>query len=112
MLQIESEWRPAMRVNKGNNNRANKRESFLLRNLPAAEKKRLEPYIEVVDISQEDRLAEFDKPLEYVWFPHDCVTSTVVATDDGTFLEVGLMGAEGMVGLSLLFGEEISNTTV
>src|SRR5262245_22681927 len=87
-------------------------ENLLLRSLSSSERKRLEPFFQVVQVETEERLAEFDKPIEYVWFPHDCVTSTVVATDDGTLLEVGLMGAEGMVGLSLVLGEDVSNTTV
>ena len=44
--------------------------------------------------------------------PHDCVTSTLVTSEEGPSLEVGLVGAEGMVGLSLLFDEKISNNTV
>jgi len=97
---------------KTNSNRKTKNGSVLLESLPPAEKERLQPYVEVTEVRESEFLAELDKPIEYVWFPHNCVTSTVVITDDGSFLEVGLMGAEGMVGLSLLFGEETSNTTV
>lgn len=46
------------------------------------------------------------QPMPAVWFPEDCVTSTLVATLEGGTIEVGLMGGEGMVGLSLLFGVE------
>jgi len=88
------------------------RQNLILSRMPAAERKKLEPYLEVVHLNIKDQVAEVDKPLDYVWFPHNCVTSTVVKTDGGSFLEVGLMGAEGMAGLSLLFGEETSNTTV
>ena len=38
--------------------------------------------------------------------------STVVRTPDGKTIEVGIMGAEGFVGLSLLHGVEQSNATV
>jgi len=86
--------------------------NLLLSSLPAAEWKRLESSFEVVHVEVEQRLAEFEKPIQYVWFPHDCITSTVVTADAGTFLEVGLMGAEGMVGLSLVLAEDVSNTTV
>src|SRR5262249_48881624 len=80
--------------------------------LPSGEKRRLAPYLEPVHLDVQQSLAEFNKPIEYLWFPHDCVTSTVVTTDEGAFLEVGLMGAEGVVGLSLVLGEDVSNTTV
>jgi hypothetical protein len=82
--------------------------NLLLSSLPREEKKRLQPYIEVVELKMDETIVQFDKPIEHVYFPHRAVTSTVVATDEGSFLEVGLMGAEGMVGLSLLLGEEIS----
>ncbi len=57
-------------------------------------------------------LIEAGEPIPYVWFPHDAITSTVVDTREGTTIEVGLMGVEGMVGLSLLLNVELSNTTV
>src|SRR3712207_5446674 len=57
------------------------------------------------------------RPPRSTLFPYttlfrSAVTSTVVRTPDGDTIEVGLMGAEGFVGLSLLFGVERSNGTV
>src|SRR4051812_40052131 len=86
--------------------------NLLLTSVPAANFKKVENLVDVVDVKLDQALAKKDQPIEYVWFPHNCVTSTVVMTDDGSLLEVGLMGAEGMVGLSLLLREKVSNTTV
>jgi len=86
--------------------------NILLARVPPAERRRLERFVEVVRMDVGQTLLEMDRPIDYVWFPHDAVTSTVVRTEEGSFLEVGLMGAEGMVGLSLVLGETISNTTV
>lgn len=88
------------------------KENQLLARLPDAEKERLRPYLEPVLLEMKQGLLEEDEAIEYVWFPHDAVTSTVVSTPAGHTIEVGLMGVEGMVGLSLLLGEEKSNTTV
>ena len=57
-------------------------------------------------------LVEFDNPIEHVYFLETAVTSTVVRTPHGDTLEVGIMGAEGFVGLSLLYGVSRSNATV
>lgn len=40
----------------------------------------------------------------YVYFPTDCMVSMLAVADRGGGLEVGLVGAEGMVGVSLALG--------
>jgi CRP-like cAMP-binding protein len=86
--------------------------SRLIAALPDAERERLLPYLEETNLTQGMTLVEAGHPIDCVWFPHDCVTSTLVETPEGSMIEVGLMGMEGLVGLSLLLGERISNTTV
>jgi CRP-like cAMP-binding protein len=39
-----------------------------------------------------------------VYFPSDCMVSLLAVADRGNGLEVGLVGAEGMVGISLALG--------
>lgn len=87
-------------------------ENRLLASLPAEERHRLEPYLEPVFIEFNQVLVEFDHPIDYVYFLDGAVTSTIVRTPHGDTIEVGLMGAEGFVGLSLLYGVEQSNGTV
>jgi len=87
-------------------------QSRLLEVLPEAERARLQPFLEEIDLEDGATLIEAGAPIDSVWFPHDCVTSTVVETRDGATIEVGLMGTEGLVGLSLLLGRTLSNTTV
>ena len=84
----------------------------LLTSLPQKERDRLSPYLEAVNLSVKELLVEYNEPIRYVYFPDDSVTSTVVETPDGGTIEVGLMGVEGMVGLSLLYGVKKSNSTV
>lgn len=84
----------------------------LLTDLPEEELERLAPYLEPVQLDLRQHLPEVGEPIPYVWFPDDCVTSTVVNTEEGATIEVGMMGIDGMVGLSLLFFEQVSNTTV
>jgi CRP-like cAMP-binding protein len=83
----------------------------LLANLPVDERKRLAPYLETVSLKFRQILVEFDTRIEHVYFLDDAVTSTVVRTPNGETIEVGIMGAEGFVGLSLLYGVERSKAT-
>lgn len=76
----------------------------LLASLPVEEVARLESYLEITDLQFSQVLVEFDHAIEYVYFLESAVTSTIVRTPNGEILEVGIMGAEGFVGLSLLYG--------
>ena len=96
--------------NKSNNE--NRGDNTLLAGLSMAERERLTPYIEPVDLYFGQVLVEFDYPIEHVYFLETAVTCTVVRTPHGETLEVGIMGAEGFVGLSLLYGVSRSNGTV
>jgi CRP-like cAMP-binding protein len=84
----------------------------ILARLPATERERLAGFLEPVDLYFGQVLVEFDNPIEHVYFLETAVTSTVVRTSHGETLEVGIMGAEGFVGLSLLYGVQRSNSTV
>jgi CRP-like cAMP-binding protein len=84
----------------------------LLEALSEAERARLSPALRQTQLRQNEELLEAGEPIQAVWFPHDAVTSTIVDSAEGTTIEVGLMGLEGMVGLSLLLGKSISSTTV
>lgn len=87
-------------------------ENRLLAACSAPERQRLNAYLEPVALSFNQVLVEFDRPIAHVYFLQTAITSTVVQTPNGETIEVGLMGAEGVVGLSLLYGVEQSNATV
>lgn len=41
---------------------------------------------------------------QHVYFPNDCMVSLLAVAERGSALEVGLVGAEGMVGVALALG--------
>lgn len=84
----------------------------LLERLPGDEWARLAPYFQRRELKQGDLLAETGEPVKNLYFPDGCVTSTLATTPDGQTLEVGLMGVDGVVGLSVLLGAQLSSTTV
>jgi len=79
-------------------------ENLLLRALPPEEKRRLSPFLKLVDLPLDLRLIDPEVPMKYVWFPHDAIASTVQSMSDGLTIEVGMTGIEGMVGISAWLG--------
>jgi len=88
------------------------RANRLLAALPRAERLRLEPFLEPVDLEYRQVVTKAEAPIKYALFLHDAVTSTVTELPEGEIVEVGLMGAEGLAGHGLLFGPQPSTTTV
>jgi CRP-like cAMP-binding protein len=82
---------------------ATKFDDFLLAQLSAAERERLQPLFEPVDLPAKMVLCRIGKPIEYAVFPATAITSTYVEMPEGGSMEVGLMGSEGVVGLDLLY---------
>lgn len=79
-------------------------ENHLLAALPAQEYQRLLPYLEFVPLSVEQVLYEANETIEYVYFPHQAIVSLVSTMEDGSTLEIGLVGNDGMVGLPVIWG--------
>ncbi len=86
--------------------------NLLLDGLSSGEKALLEPYFEPVQLDVREQLTESGVPIAHVWFPQDAIASTIVTTQEGGVTEAGLMGSDGMVGLSLLLETRESNATV
>jgi CRP-like cAMP-binding protein len=60
--------------------------------------------LEVVSLKTGDVLFEPDKEISYVYFPTDALIALVCLGADGSAIEVGLIGHEGMVGLPAILG--------
>lgn len=82
----------------------------LLRALPAADYAALLPDLQAVTLAQGAVLFEARARITHVYFPQRCVVSLLTPTDDGPAVEVGLVGNEGMVGLSLFLGGRTATT--
>ena len=78
----------------------------LLIALPRAEYQRLLPYLEPVSLAYRESLYAARQPIPYVWFIERGVVSLIRAMQDGTLVEISVIGYEGMVGLPLLLGIE------
>lgn len=80
----------------------------LLAALPHAEHQRLRAVLEPVTLTSGQVLHEPGVPMRYVYFPVDCVISLLTQIRGHQPLSVGLVGHEGMVGISLALGIDVS----
>jgi CRP-like cAMP-binding protein len=83
----------------------------LLAALPDAEYQHLIPHLEHVPLSLKQVLYDVGEPIEYVYFPHQSIVSALSTMADGSMVEVGLVGNDGIVGIPAALGDNIAATT-
>jgi CRP-like cAMP-binding protein len=90
-----------------------KRDNLLLAALPREERDRLRPFMPLVELDADYTLITPGQPIRDIYFPVDLVTSTIQELSDGSVVETGLMGAEGMIGIQFwLQGRTTSSRTL
>lgn len=76
----------------------------MLAALPFLEWRRLEPQMELVELQTGAMLYESGVVLQHVYFPATAVVSLVSSMQDGTSVEVAVVGSEGIVGVCAFMG--------
>jgi CRP-like cAMP-binding protein len=85
----------------------------LLSTLAREEYNLLVPHLKPVTLQLGEILFQPGDNIDYVHFPKTCIVSLLTDLSDGTGLEVGLVGSEGIVGISsFLGGSETKVATV
>jgi CRP-like cAMP-binding protein len=87
------------RVSKGN---------LLLAAMPVADRMRLTGDLPPVDLAFSQDLGQPGDRIRYVYFPIDSFISLITPGADSTQLEIGLVGNEGMLGVPLLLGVDMT----
>jgi CRP-like cAMP-binding protein len=82
----------------------------LLAALPDAEYQHLIPHLERVALSFKQVLYNVGEPIEYVYFPHRGIVSALSTMQDGSMVEVGLVGNDGITGIPTTLGDNIATT--
>ena len=82
----------------------------LLAALPAEDMDRLRPRLEPVEVTLRQIIQVPDEPITAVYFPESGWVSMVALLVDGSSVEVGIIGFEGMVGVPVLLGSDRSPT--
>ena len=80
----------------------------LIAALPRKDREHLLAGCERVELAFADLLCEPGDPIRHVYFPTDGFISLLTPRDDCTSLEVGLVGSEGMLGITLMLGVDVS----
>ena len=83
----------------------------LLVALPDAEYQRLVPHLERVPLPVRQVLHKAGESIEYLYFPHRAIVSLLSTPEEGSMVEVGLVGNEGVVGIPSVLGDNIATTT-
>jgi CRP-like cAMP-binding protein len=78
--------------------------NIILLSLPDEEYNLLRPHLEPADLPQYEILHEPAEKIDYAYFLNEGMTSLVALSSDGRSVEVGVVGKEGMVGMSLTMG--------
>jgi CRP-like cAMP-binding protein len=81
-------------------------ENRLLAALPSEEIEHLGPYLEPITFALGDVVYESGGHMNYLYFPTNSIVSLVYIMEDGSTVEMGLAGNEGVVGISLFMGGE------
>lgn len=79
--------------------------NLLLAALPPEDYQRLMPYLNVKEMTSEQVIFRAGEPIKYVYFPHRSMISLVAFLSDGSTVEVGLIGKEGMAGIQSILGK-------
>src|ERR1041384_4049444 len=82
----------------------------LLATLPKKEYERLLPRLSTVSLVLGEELYEPGEAIKYVYFPNDSIISLISQLSGTAWLEVGMVGNEGMAGLAVFMGESSSST--
>lgn len=87
------------------------RENRLLAALSESEYQRLVPHLNFIPLSLGQVLFEPEEPITQVYFPNNSLVSLVVTTENGSTVEVGIVGNEGMVGIPVILGTNTTTTS-
>lgn len=79
--------------------------NHLLAALPAQDLARLRPHLEPVDLPLRWTLSKAGDAIKHLYFIETGMVSLVAPLDDGALIEIGVIGAEGIVGAAVLHGD-------
>ena len=78
--------------------------NLLLDKLPQEEFQSLEPHLSRVDLHRGETIISPDTPIAYIYFPANALLSLVTVLNDGSTIESGTIGREGMSGIPVILG--------
>lgn len=89
-------------------NSHNFKDNRILAALQPEEMERLLPHMEQVELRLGEVISRPNEPIKHVYFPHRGTISIISILEDGSQVEVGVVGNEGMYGMPVALGTETS----
>jgi CRP-like cAMP-binding protein len=86
------------------------RQNHLLDALPAAERARLFPHLELIPMPLGEAVCEPGMVMRHVFFPTTSIISLLYVMEAGASAEIAVVGNEGIVGVSLFMGGETTTS--
>ncbi len=84
------------------------KQNRILAALPLENYTRLLPLLELVQLPAGYIIQEPMFPIRHLYFPTTCVVARLYEMKDGTSTQIGIIGNEGLTGISLFLGGETS----
>lgn len=78
----------------------------VLAELPADERERLVPHLQLVSMPLGMVVCESGERLRHIYFPTDAIVSLLYVLENGASAEIAVVGNEGAIGLALFMGGE------
>src|SRR5688572_27288617 len=88
----------------------NPRDNHILDALPAIERERLFPLLELVELPLGNVLYESGDKLRHIYFPTNAIVSLLYVMQDGASAEIAVVGNDGAIGVSLFMGGETTTS--
>lgn len=79
-------------------------QNYLLAALPDSAKERIFPRLKLVEMKLGDVIYESGQPIEFVYFPTNCIISLLYVMLNGESAEISVVGNEGMAGIAVFMG--------
>lgn len=76
----------------------------LLAALPERAQERIFPKLKLVELKLGEVIYESGQPIEFVYFPTNCIISLLYVMIDGSSAEISVVGNEGMAGIAVFMG--------
>jgi CRP-like cAMP-binding protein len=86
------------------------RENHILDALPADERDRLFPHMELIEFPLGMSVYESGNEQRYIYFPIDSIVSLLYVMQNGASAEIAVVGNEGAIGVSLFMGGETTSS--
>ena len=80
--------------------------NWILNAIPLVEQERLLPHFEHVALPQSQTLFIPNDVIHHVYFPNSGMVSLVSLTEEGSTIEIGMVGNEGVVGITVILGTD------